>query len=105
MTGTPSNSTPNQPDRLDQLEAALSRFAEIQLQTNVQHDERLAELEDLTARNARAIEVLTTSTTETIQLVAQQAVQAERDRTAWQAEIQRIWEYLFSQSRNGHSGE
>ncbi|WP_026736102.1 hypothetical protein [Fischerella sp. PCC 9605] len=84
------------------------------------HDEALTRIEEQTRQNAENMsrleqrmnqlsELVTTSTTETIQLVARQAVQAERDRQAWQedrqtwqAEIRRIWEYLERQTGNGN---
>ncbi len=143
--------TQNQPDRLERLEAALGRFAELTI-ANVQrhdqaltrledsasrHDEALTRIEEQTSRNSEAIanlttqaqrhdeqlfriegaitdlttkmnqigsrvDALTTSTTETIQLVAQQAVQSERDRQAWQSEIREIWQYLRYEPRNGN---
>ncbi len=77
------------------------------------HDETLtrieANLDRLELQMEQLREIVTTSTTETIQLVAQQAVQSERDRQAWQedrqtwqAEIRRIWEHLERQTGNGN---
>jgi rubrerythrin len=87
-----------QQQHLDRHDEALSR-----LENSVsRHDEALTRIEEQTRQNARAIEALTTSTTETIQLVAQQAVQSERDRQTWQAEIRRIWEHLERQTGNGN---
>jgi hypothetical protein len=47
-------------------------------------------------------QALTTSTTKTIQLVAQQAIQSERDRQACLSEIREIWRYLRYEPRNGN---
>ncbi|WP_026736099.1 hypothetical protein [Fischerella sp. PCC 9605] len=76
---------------LDRLENSINR----QQETLDRHETTLARIE-------RSIEALTTSTTETIQLVAQQAVRSERDRQAWQAEIREIWQYLGYEPRNGN---
>ncbi len=103
--------TQDQPDRLDRLEAALARFAELTIQNTVRHDEVLTRLEDSasrhdealtrieeqTSRNSVAIDrltsrvdALTTTTTETLRLVADNSI-----------EIRRIWDYLLRQSGNG----
>lgn len=91
--------TQDQPSRLDQLETALARFAEIQLQTNVRQDQLMTQVQEQTRQNSVAIaqltnrvDALTTSTTETIQLVAQNS-----------REIRQIWEYLLQQRPNGRS--
>ncbi len=88
--------------RLDRIEANLDRLEE-QTQRNAESLGRL----ELQMEQLR--EIVTTSTTETIQLVAEQAVQAERDRQTWQedrqtwqAEIRRIWEHLERQTGNGN---
>ncbi|MCP6761172.1 MAG: hypothetical protein NHB32_21075 [Fischerella sp. CENA71] len=81
--------------RLDRIEANLDRLEE-QTQRNAESLGRL----ELQMEQLR--EIVTTSTTETIQLVAQQAIQSERDRQTWQAEIRRIWEHLERQFGNGN---
>jgi chromosome segregation ATPase len=88
--------------RLDRIEANLDRLEE-QTTRNAESLDRLEQ------RMNQLSELVTTSTTETIQLVAQQAVQAERDRASWQedrqtwqAEIRRIWEHLERQTGNGN---
>lgn len=53
--------TQDQSSRLDRLEAALARFAEIQLQSNAQHDLALTRIEEQTRRNSTAIAQLTIS--------------------------------------------
>lgn len=118
MTQTPE--TPN--DRIDRLEATLSRFAELSFQSYRQHDEALsrlegnvARLEAATERNALSIfelkgimvnlatqqeqtthslDALTQTQTECLQLIATNTV-----------EINRIWQYLERQTGNGRSGE
>ncbi|MCP6758497.1 MAG: hypothetical protein NHB32_06940 [Fischerella sp. CENA71] len=59
-----------QQETLDRHDEVLSR-----LENSVsRHDEVLTRIEKQTRQNARAIEALTTSTTETIQLVAQNSI-------------------------------
>ncbi|MFB2771877.1 hypothetical protein ACE1AT_21705 [Pelatocladus sp. BLCC-F211] len=122
--------TQNQPNRLDRIEATqavhsqilnelalahreLAEFSTRQAQRQQQqldrYDEVLSRLEnsvnrqqETLSRIERSIEVLTTSTTETIQLVAQQAIQSERDRQACLSEIREIWRYLRYEPRNGN---
>ncbi len=73
------------------------------LENSVNRQQETLDRHEVTAaRIERSIEALTTSTTETIQLVAQQAIQAERDRQAWQSEIREIWRYLRYEPRNGN---
>ena len=116
MTTTPQ--TPN--DRIDRLEATLTRFAELSFQSYRQHDEALsrlegniARLEATTERNAQEIfelkgvmtdlatqqqqtnsslEALSQTQTECLQLIATNTV-----------EISRIWQYLERQTGNGRS--
>jgi septal ring factor EnvC (AmiA/AmiB activator) len=124
MTITPE--TPN--DRLDRLEATLNRFAEFSFQSYRQHDEALSRLEANSARHDealsrleanvarheealfriegslvdlntqvqrtnRSIEALSQTQAECLQLIATNTV-----------EINRIWQYLESQSGNGRGG-
>ncbi|MBW4636479.1 MAG: hypothetical protein KME30_32775 [Iphinoe sp. HA4291-MV1] len=98
-------------NRLDRLETALARFAEIQLQTNVRQDQLMTQIQEQTRENSVAlaqltggianltaqvnqlgsrVDALTTSTTETLRLVADNSI-----------EIRRIWEYLLRQGGNG----
>ncbi|KAB8315334.1 hypothetical protein SD81_032660 [Tolypothrix campylonemoides VB511288] len=78
--------TQDQPSRLDRIEALLADTADLVLA----HDEALARIEEQTNRNARAIEALTTSTTETLRLVADNS-----------RRIEQILEYLFRERPNG----
>ncbi len=87
--------SPATPETLTRIEANLDRLEE-QTTRNVESIGRL----ELQMEQLR--EIVTTSTTETIQLVAQQAVQAERDRQTWQSEIREIWQYLRYEPRNGN---
>ncbi|MBR8832527.1 MAG: hypothetical protein DSM106950_00400 [Stigonema ocellatum SAG 48.90 = DSM 106950] len=49
------NMTQDQPNRLDNLEAALARFAEITMQNVVRHDEALSRLEANAASHDEAL--------------------------------------------------
>ena len=118
MTQTPE--TPN--DRLDRLEAALGRFAELTIQNIQRHDEtmsaqsdtidvlvaNISELAENVNRTNNTVDELTIAVNRSTQnidnLTAQAAEdrqQAAVDRQAWQAEIQRIWQYLERQTGNG----
>ncbi|BAZ71053.1 hypothetical protein NIES4106_58500 (plasmid) [Fischerella sp. NIES-4106] len=82
-------------DRHDEVLSRLENSVNRQQETLDRHEATLARIE-------RNIEALTTSTTETIQLVAQQAIQSERDRQACLSEIREIWRYLRYEPRNGN---
>jgi uncharacterized phage infection (PIP) family protein YhgE len=139
MTQTPE--TPN--DRIDQLEATLTRFAELSFQSQARQDQVLDRIESAIANlatqqqqtnqnvNAQSatidvlvanIQQLTENVTTVTNRVDVLAIQAEQDRTqaaadrqqaaidrqqatadreVWQAEIQRIWQYLLQQGGNG----
>ena len=120
MTQTPE--TPN--DRLDRLEAALGRFAELTIQNIQRHDEtmsaqsdtidvlvaNISELAENVNRTNNTVDELTIAVNRSTQnidnLTAQTAEdrqQAAIDRQAWQAEIQRIWQYLERQTGNGRN--
>jgi len=111
--------TQNQPNRLDNLEAALGRFAELTIQNVRRHDEALSRLEanaakhdealfriegaiaDLTTQQqqtTRSMDALSTTVTETLLLVAEQA----RLHAQHRAEIEEIWRYLRYEPRNGN---
>jgi chromosome segregation ATPase len=90
-------------EMLTRLEESSSRHDEALTrleESSFQHDAALTRietaidrLEEQTARNARGIEALTTSTTETIRLVADQSLR-----------IEQILEYLFRERPNGRGG-
>jgi cell division protein FtsB len=90
--------------RLDRIEAILSDMAEVVVSNSEvtdQHNAVLTRLEEQTARNADAIERLTATTERLVAEGAQDRQQAAIDRQAFQAEIQRIWQYLLQQDGNG----
>ena len=110
MTQIPES--PN--DRIDRLEATLTRFAELSFQSYHQHDEALSRLEANVARHDEAffriegsivdlntqvqqtnhsLEALSQTQAECLQLIAANTV-----------EISRIWQYLERQTGNGRSG-
>jgi len=88
------NMTQDQPSRLDNLEAALGRFAEITIQNVLRHDEAIARHDEALFRMegtiidlgtrmdhlSSQVEAMTTSTTELVRSIAEMAVQANRDR-------------------------
>ena len=106
---TQSSEPPN--DRIDRLEATLTRFAELSFESYRQHDEALSRLESNVARHDdalfriegsiidlntqvqqtnRSLEALSQTQTECLQLIATNTV-----------EISRIWQYLERQTGNG----
>jgi hypothetical protein len=94
MTQTPQ--PPN--SRLDQIEAILLQIAQ-QQQINT------ADIAENTAAIDALIETVSVMVSEGDAERAQAAAdrqQAAIDRQAWQAEIQRIWQYLESQTGNGN---
>ena len=125
MTQTPE--TPN--DRLDRLEAALGRFAELTIQNVQRHDEVIANVSESVVAQSDTIDVLVSNisqltenvnrlnntvdnltiavnrSTQNIDNLTAQAAedrqQAAIDRQTWQSEIQRIWQYLERQTGNG----
>jgi uncharacterized protein YoaH (UPF0181 family) len=101
-------------DRLDRLEESALRHdqALTRLEESAQRQgDRLDLLEDQTRRNAESVgrlelqveqmrEIVTTSISETIQLVASNSRQIAQNNER----IERILEYLFQQRPNGRSG-
>ena len=99
----PPESIANRLDRLEELLADVGDVVLTQSEIVSRHDEVLTRLEEQTARNAVAIEALTTGVNNLVEQSAadrQQAAidrqQANVDRQTWQAEIRRIWDYLRS---------
>jgi hypothetical protein len=75
-----------QPSRLERIEARLDQLVTV--------TETLVQISSIHQQNFE-------------QLVAQMNLdrqQAAQDRQTWQAEIQRIWDYLLRQSGNGRQG-
>ncbi|MCP6758490.1 MAG: hypothetical protein NHB32_06905 [Fischerella sp. CENA71] len=113
-------------NRLDRIEASVATHNEIlsqlapltaqiaqllaqQTARGDRHDELLNRLSEQTTRNAESLnrleqrmdqlaELVTTSTTETIRLVAELARQQASDKV----EIREIWRYLRYEPRNGN---
>jgi hypothetical protein len=79
-----------QQNRLDQIEAIL-------LQTAQQQQTNTTALAQLTAK----VDGLTEEVDSLRDIVMHSIQNAESDRSVFQAEIRRIWEYLFRQSGNG----
>ncbi len=79
-----------QQNRLDQIEAIL-------LQTAQQQQTNTTALAQLTAK----VDGLTSEVDSLRDIVMHSIQNAESDRSVFQAEIRRIWEYLFRQSGNG----
>ncbi|MEI2582369.1 hypothetical protein [Scytonema sp. PRP1] len=77
-------------DRLDRIEAIL-------LQTAQQQQVNTSALAQLTAK----VDGLTEEVDSLRDIVMHSIQNAESDRTLFQAEIRRIWEYLLGQSGNG----
>ncbi|WP_414589591.1 hypothetical protein [Scytonema sp. PCC 10023] len=93
-----------QQNRLDQIEAILLQTAQ-QQQTNTTAIAQLTEQQQV---NTTAIAQLTakvdglTEEVDSLRDIVMHSIQnAESDRTLFQAEIRRIWEYLLGQSGNG----
>jgi len=115
MTHTPETSN----DRLDRLEAALGRFAELTIQNTVRHDEALlahdntidvlvANIQQLTENVAavtQRVDYLAEQTNNNINNLAEQAAQDRQqtaiDRQRFETRINQILEYL--RDRNGES--
>ncbi len=96
MTQTPE--APN--NRIDNLEAALGRFAEMTIQNIQRHDQEMFELRGLMTdlatqqqQTTRSLEALSQTQAECLQLIATNTL-----------EINRIWQYLERQTGNGRSG-
>ncbi len=97
---------------LSQLAPLTAQIAQLLAQQTARgdrHDELLNRLSEQTTRNAESLnrleqrmdqlaELVTTSTTETIRLVADLARQQASDK----AEIREIWRYLRYEPRNGN---
>ncbi len=91
-------------DRLDRIEAILLQTAQ-QQQVNTS---ALAQLTEQQQTNTTALAQLTakvdglTEEVDSLRDIVMHSIQnAESDRSVFQAEIRRIWEYLFRQSGNG----
>ncbi len=81
-------------NQLESIETRLSRLEEVFAnigETVIAQNEAIIAL-------TNNINTLTEQTTQNINVLAQQAA---IDRQAWQAEIQRIWQYLMQQGGNG----
>ena len=117
--------TTNQPEtpnnRIDRLEATLTRFAELSFQSYRQHDEALSRLEandtrhdealfriegaisELTSQQqqlSRNVDNLNTTLVEVLQIAGDQARAIANNNQR----IEQILEYLFRQSGNGRGG-
>ncbi|NJM71616.1 MAG: hypothetical protein HC862_16165 [Scytonema sp. RU_4_4] len=105
------------PSRLDRLEALLADVGDVVLQnaevtanhsemltrlenSAFRHDEALDRIEGAIAQLTNRVDALTTSTTETIQLVAENSRQIARNNDR----IEQILEYLFRERPNGRGG-
>lgn len=106
--------TTNQPEsieaRLSRLETLFTNMGE----TVVAHDNTIDVLVANISQLTENLNNLAEQTNRNINNLAQQAAQdrqqaaidrqqATIDRQAWQAEIQRIWEYLLQQGGNGRA--
>ena len=106
--------TTNQPEsieaRLSRLETLFTNMGE----TVVAHDNTIGVLVANISQLTENLNNLAEQTNRNINNLAQQAAQdrqqaaidrqqATADRQAWQAEIQRIWEYLLQQGGNGRA--
>ncbi|MEA5504789.1 hypothetical protein VB735_17060 [Halotia wernerae UHCC 0503] len=93
----------DQPSRLDRIERVLERVAVNQesLQQTVQQNTlAIAALrEDLQASFSHLVGIVGDFAEE----AHNDREQAERDRSVFQAEIRRIWEYLLRQGGNGNA--
>lgn len=85
--------------RLDRLESLFADMGDVLLSQS----DAIAQVGEQTARNANAIAELTNSINNLVEQAAADRQQAAIDRQAWQAEIQRIWEYLLRQGGNGRN--
>jgi uncharacterized coiled-coil protein SlyX len=79
-----------QSDTIDVLVANISQLAENLNNISEQTDRKISNLVEQAAQDR--------------QQAAIDRQQADIDRQAWQAEIQRIWEYLLQQRGNGRQG-
>ena len=105
--------TTNQPEsteaRLNRLETILVNVGE----TVVAHDNtidvlvaNISQLTENVTRVSNSVDNLTINVQNLTAEAAADRQQAAIDRQAWQAEIQRIWEYLLGQQPgNGRGGE
>lgn len=83
-----------QPSKLDRIEARLDQLVivtEALVQTTTIHQQNFERL--VVEMNADR------------QQAAQDRQQTAQDRQAWQAGIQRIWDYLLRQEGNGRQGQ
>ena len=102
MTQTPES------DRLNTLEATLTRFAELSFQSYRHHDEALSRLEANVERLEIAVTDLTTNqqqTNRSLEALSRTQVECLQLIAANTIEISRIWQYLERQTGNGRSGD
>lgn len=85
--------TQDQPSRLDRLETIVGDIGEVVLQISEVTQANSVAIAQLTNR----VDALTTSTTEAIQLIAQNSRQIARNNDR----IEQILEYLFRERPNG----
>ncbi|MCC5637119.1 hypothetical protein LC593_14890 [Nostoc sp. CHAB 5844] len=86
-------------DRLESVESQLEDLGdELDLLRTIQTGMRreLRSVSQTSARLERAINQLA-------EISRRQQLEAQRDRTVFQAEIRRIWEYLLQQGGNGNT--
>jgi len=87
--------TPETPiTKVEQLEAALGKFAQLSFQNATRHDTEIAELRALSKETTQSVRALVAEG-------AEQRQQAAIDRQEFRTEIRQIWEYL--RDRNGGS--
>lgn len=99
--------TPEQPSRLDRIEQLLLMTTTALGETVRQQQANTQAIAQVTARLDQ-LTIKTDALTEDVRLLTDYFTQvitnAETDRERFQAEIQRIWDYLLRQSGNGHNG-
>ncbi len=100
--------TTNQPEpigsRLDRLETILVNVGEAVVAHDNTIDVLVANISQLTEnvnRLSNNVDNLTVNVQNLTAQAAEDRQQAAVDRQAWQAEIQRIWQYLERQTGNG----
>ncbi|MDF5726948.1 MAG: hypothetical protein PUP92_02665 [Rhizonema sp. PD38] len=123
---TQFSETPN--DRLNRLEATLTRFAEVSFQSYRQHDEALSRLEANVARHDEALGRLEANvarhdeaifrlegsivdlntqmqqTNRSLEALSQTQAECLQLIATNTVEINRIWQYLENKSGNGRAG-
>lgn len=98
---------PGQSSRLDRIEQLLLLTTTALGETARQQQANTNAIAQVTARLDQ-LTITVDGLTEDVRLLTDyfgQVIQnAETDRETFQAEIQRIWQYLLQQSGNGHGG-